>query len=86
MNYYYNERLKRLRDWLNLDQKDIAATLNISLQQYCRYEKGVNKMPAEYINKISIKYNVSADFILGLIDYPRPLKNGTKNGLESRRL
>lgn len=71
---YYNERIQWLRDCQSLTQKEIAEYMGIKQQQYARYEKGINVMPVTQLAKLCEKFNVSADYILGLIDYPRPLK------------
>ena len=71
---YYNERIAWLRDCQSLTQKEIAEALGIKQQQYARYEKGINVMPITYLNALCKKFNVSADYIIGLIDYPKPLK------------
>lgn len=71
---YYNERIQWLRDCQSLTQKEIAEYMGIKQQQYARYEKGINVMPVTHLAALCQKFNVSADYILGLIDYPRPLK------------
>ena len=65
---YYTERLQWVRDCKNVTQKELAAYLGIKQQQYARYEKGINIMPITYLPKICEYLNISADYILGLID------------------
>lgn len=72
---YYNERIKWIRDCDNIKQKDIAEYLGIKQQQYARYEKGVNIMPVTYLKKICEYFDVSADYILGLVDERKSYKN-----------
>ncbi len=72
---YFNERIKWIRDCDNIKQKDIADYLGIKQQQYARYEKGVNVMPVTYLKKICEYLNVSADYILGLIDERKSYKD-----------
>ncbi len=71
---YYNEKIAWIRDCKNIKQKEIANYLGIKQQQYARYEKGINEMPAKYLPKICEYLNVSADYILGLregMPYPK---------------
>ena len=65
---YYTERIQWIRDCKNITQKEIADYLGIKQQQYARYEKGINIMPITYLPKICQYLDVSADYILGLID------------------
>lgn len=71
---YYTERLQFVRDCKNITQKELSEILNIKQQQYARYEKGINIMPVTYLPKICKYLNVSADYILGLINEMKPLK------------
>ena len=71
---YYNERIKWIRDCDNIKQKDIADYLGIKQQQYARYEKGVNVMPVTYLRKICEYLDVSADYLLGLVDERKSYK------------
>ena len=66
-----NERVKAMREDNDMKQKEIAEVLKITQQQYSLYESGKRQMPAEAIAKICKFYDVSADYILGLINEPR---------------
>lgn len=72
MNYY--QRLRDLREDKDLNQEDIAKLLGIQQTQYSRYELGKNMMPIDKYIKLAIFYNVSLDFITGIINEPRPIK------------
>ena len=72
---YFNERIKWIRDCDNIKQKDIAEYLGIKQQQYARYEKGINVMPVTYLKKICEYLDVSADYLLGLIDVRKSYKD-----------
>lgn len=67
------ESLRRYRKKFNKTQKDLADVLGISHQAYQVYEVKV-KPPAEVIVKLATELNISADYLLGLTDVPRPLK------------
>ena len=75
---YYTERLQWIRDCKNISQKEIAEYLGIKQQQYARYEKGVNVMPVTYLGPICKFLDISADYLLGLINEPISLKQKEK--------
>jgi len=61
-----NGKLKELREDKDYTQKHVALILNISQQQYQRYESNSYPLPLNYLKIICLLYNVSADYILGL--------------------
>ena len=75
---YYTERLQWIRDCKNITQKEVAEYLGIKQQQYARYEKGVNVMPVTYLGPICKFLDISADYLLGLINDPIPLSQKEK--------
>ena len=68
------ERLKRLREAAQLSQADVAKILFTSQQYYGKYENGIRPMPMDRYVILAKYYNVSLDYLTGLIDTPRPLK------------
>ena len=87
MNKHYNVILRELREDHDLKQKDVAKVLNISQQQYARYEKGINVMPVTYLIKLCQFYNISADYILGLTSKIETIRteNKKEGGKDSGR-
>ena len=85
-------RLRDLREDKDLKQADIAKILNISQQYYQCYESGKNEIPTRHLIALAKFYNISADYILGLTEIPKPLdiskaiSNRTKNLLIIKRL
>lgn len=71
---HYTQRIRNTREDNDKLQKDIAKELNITTQQYQLYESGKRKLPIEHLITLCKFYNLSADYILGLSDEPRPLK------------
>ena len=71
---YYTERLQWIRYCKNISQKEIAEYLGIKQQQYARYEKDVNVMPVTYLGPICKFLDISADYLLDLINEPISLK------------
>ena len=72
MNLY--QRLKDLREDRDLSQSDIAKLLGTTRQQVSKWETGVQMMGVDKYAKLAEFYNVSVDYLLGLIDYPRKLR------------
>lgn len=64
MSKYVN--LKQFRQTYKLTQTSAAESIGIDQRQWNRYENGINEMPIKYLRDICIKYNVSADWLLGL--------------------
>lgn len=71
---YVYQRLKDTREDLDKKQEDIAFVLNITRQQYQLYESGKREMPMHHFVALAKYYNVSLDYLAGLINMPRKLK------------
>ncbi len=67
------QRIRALREDHELNQEEVAKILNIKQTQYSRYELGKNKMDIERYIALAEFYNVSLDYLAGLIDEPRKL-------------
>ncbi len=68
------ERIKWLRENLNLRQADIAKVLGRSQQGYAHLENRKAKFTTEDIIKLCEYYHISADYLLGLpegLPYPK---------------
>ncbi|MBQ8370109.1 MAG: helix-turn-helix transcriptional regulator [Clostridia bacterium] len=73
MDFIYYRRLKEQREDHDLSQQDIALLLNTTRQQVTKWENGIQKMGVDKYIKLAQYYNVSVDYLLGLIDEPRKL-------------
>ncbi|MBQ6862880.1 MAG: helix-turn-helix transcriptional regulator [Clostridia bacterium] len=51
----------------------MAALLGTDQSYYSKYERGVHPMTAVQIKKLAVFFNVSADYLLGIIDTPDPI-------------
>lgn len=67
----YKNRLKDLRTDKDLTQAQIAKIFYLQTTQYRRYENGESDLPLEWAKKFANYYNVSIDYIAGLIDTPK---------------
>ena len=70
---YIYQRLKDLREDADKKQEDIAISLMITRQQYQLYESGKRELPMHHFITLAKFYNVSLDYLAGLIDTPRKL-------------
>ena len=67
-------RIRDLREDRDLKQAELAKVLGTTQQNYSKIETGRSDISGEKLMKLSKFYNISADYILGLIDEPKPLK------------
>lgn len=67
------QRLKDLREDHDLNQAAVAELLNTTQQQYYRYETGKRELPMHHFITLARYYNVSLDYLAGLISEPRKL-------------
>lgn len=65
-----NVRLKALISDSDKKQKAIASEIGISPSTLSNYVTGVSKIPGDIAAKLAIYFNVTADYLLGLSDYP----------------
>ena len=70
----YYKRLRDLREDAEKRQSDIAQLLEISAQHYSMYERGLRELPMHHFITLEIYYNLSLDYLAGLIDTPLKLR------------
>ena len=71
----YRTRIKGIREDRDLTQAEIGKLLQKSQQGYNHIETGRAELKIEDLVKLCKFYNVSADYLIGIIDEPRELKN-----------
>ena len=70
---YIYKRLRDLREDSDKKQEEIAKVLNISRQQYQLYESGKRELPMHHFIILARYYNVSLDYLAGLIETQKKL-------------
>lgn len=89
------ERLKSRRERLGLSQQELGDRVGMAYQAISRYEANRSEPSAETLAKMAAALEVSADYLLGLVDEPatrlqeaelsaleRKLVNTVRKGLE----
>ena len=71
----YRERLCNIREDKGLTQADIGKVLNKSQQGYNHIEIGRAELKIDDLAELCRYYNLSADYIIGLVDKPVTLKH-----------
>ncbi len=61
----YFQRLRDLREDMDMNQTEIARLLHTSQTVYSRYERGFQTIPIEHLLILADFYKVSTDYILG---------------------
>lgn len=64
----FGERLKELRIEKGLTQKTLAEKLGYNQSMICFWEKKINEPTESAIRKAALFFEVSADYLIGLID------------------
>lgn len=68
----FNERLRELREENNLTQIQLSRELLIDQRSLSFYEIGKYEPNIDTIKRMSIFFNVSSDYLLGLTDEKKP--------------
>ena len=67
-------RLRDLREDFEKSQEEIAKVIGTSQSYYAQYENGKRAIPFDRVVALARYYNVSLDYIAGLIDKPRSIR------------
>ena len=65
MIFVYFQRLRDLREDMDMNQTQVAELLHTSQTVYSRYERGFQTIPVEHLLILADFYKVSTDYILG---------------------
>lgn len=74
----YCQRLKDLREDSDKSQSDIANVLKTSQSYYAQYENGKRELPFYRAIELAKYYDISLDYLAGLIDEPVKLSDSKK--------
>lgn len=74
----YAQRLKEIREERELNQETLARVLQTTQQYYGKYENGKRELPFSRAIELAKFYNVSLDYLAGLIDDEIELKSRGK--------
>lgn len=62
---YCYPRLRDLREDRDLTQAVVGQLLGTTQQQYYKYEKGIQEIPAHHLITLADFYHVTVDYLLG---------------------
>lgn len=68
----FGSRLKLLREVVGLTQAELAEQLGVSRGSISYYEKGERVADIEFLDKVSVLFDVSYDYLLGFSDCAIP--------------
>ena len=70
----FSQRLREVRTQAGEKQADVAELLGVKPNQIVEMENARKTTTFEKLCKLCEHYNVSADYLLGLVDEPRALE------------
>lgn len=70
----YRTRIRAVREDRDLTQKQIGEVLQKSQQGYNHIEDGLAELKIDDLIRLCRFYNLSADYLIGLIDEEKPLE------------
>lgn len=70
----YRTRIRNIREDRDLTQEEIGKLIQKTQQGYNHIETGRAELKIEDLKKLCEFYNISADYIIGLIDEIKHLK------------
>ena len=73
----YRIRIRNVREDKDYNQQQIGQLLNKSQQGYGNIEKGTTELKIDDLIILCKFYNLSADYLIGLIDTPISYKDRT---------
>ena len=68
------QRIRDLREDADKTQAEVAKDMNMWLNTYRNYETGHREPPFAFMVSLAKYYNVSLDYLAGLIETPRKLR------------
>ena len=62
----YVDRISELREDHDYKQKEIADVINVAQTTYSDYERGIVRIPVEYLIRLAEFYNVDMNYDVGV--------------------
>lgn len=62
------DRIRKQRELAGETQKELAEGIGVAQSAVSQWEKGINEPKATYLKAISLRYNVTSDYLLGITD------------------
>lgn len=84
IDLYVGERINQRRRSLGMTQKDMAERLNVSYQQFQKYEKGQNRLSAGKIYRIAGLLDVSISWFFDGLPTPGDTMSEERKTIENR--
>lgn len=78
------ENLKSLRESKGLKQEEFGAVFGIKKSTYSNYETGKTDPPSQFWVDVADRYQVSVDYLLGMVDDPHRTKYAAMSRVEAR--
>jgi transcriptional regulator with XRE-family HTH domain len=84
----FSKRLKQLRKTRKFSMQEVADTVGVAKSTYAGYESGYRQPTLEAIQVIAKKLRTTADYLLGLTEYPDQVEpsNNAKELLNHEQL
>ena len=79
VDIYVGDRLRELRERMQLSQAYLATTMTASLEQVERYERGLERVGAERLQKVARVLKVPPSYFFA---YPRKTSGGMHQRLQ----
>lgn len=70
----FGQRLRTARKAAGQKQEELGQILGLGKAQISEMERGTSTTSMERLSLICLHYNISADYLLGLTDDPKPRK------------
>lgn len=67
-----HQRIRNLREDMDMTQTEIASILNISQRTYSRYENAEHAIPIETLSALADFHHTSVDYLIGRTDVKKP--------------
>ena len=77
----FGKRLRYARERKSITQTDAANQIGSTSQKLSHYERDYVQPDIETIKRLSILYNISADYLLGICDIVKSPATGDDDGL-----